>query len=214
MKQMLEYELIERCRYGDRSAQQEVYSRTVERIYRLLLRIIGNRDDASDLAQETYVRAFTRARQFDGRSSFETWLCRIAINQALQERRRVTLAQRALASSNGRDVQLATYPAHDQRIDVEDALAQLSTDDRTIMVLRFQEGLDYAAIADLVGCPPGTVASRLNRARQRVRELLKKSYAEREEIHRPAHPIDRNNEGSTQLAPDLLSPRLREGAEP
>jgi len=210
---MLEHELIERCRQGDRSAQHEVYSRTAERIYWLLLRITGNRDDASDLAQDTYVRAFTRARQFDGRSSFETWLCRIAINQALQERRRVTLAQRTLATSNGRDVQPATCPAQDQRIDVEDALAQLSTADRTIVVLRYQEGLDYAAIADLVGCPPGTVASRLNRARLRVRELLKKSYAEQEEIHCPVHPIDRNEGERRSRHPICFHRGSGEGAE-
>ena len=210
-KHMIEYELVDRCRRGERSAQHEIYTRTVERVYRLVLRITGNRDDAFDLVQETYVRAFTRANQFDGRSSFETWLCRIAINQALQNQRRVALGDRATASMNGRNTPPAANPAHDQKIDVEDALARLPEADRAMLVLRYQEGLDYAAIAELTGYPPGTVASRLNRARERVRELLKKSYAASEENQRAVHPITRSNEGSAQPAADELSLRLRHG---
>lgn len=211
---MIEYELIERCRRGERSAQHEIYTRTVERVYRLVLRITGNRDDAFDMTQETYVRAFARVNQFDGRSSFETWLCRIAINEALQYQRRAALGQRTTASMNGRHNPPAVHPAHDQRIDVEEALARLSDSDRAVLVLRYQEGLNYKAIADLTGLPPGTVASRLNRARERVRELLKKSYAPAEEIHRAVHPITRSHEGSAQLASDALPPSLPRVAEP
>lgn len=210
---MIEYELIERCRRGERSAQHEIYTRTVERVYRLVLRITGNRDDAFDLTQETYVRAFTRADQFDRRSSFETWLCRIAINQALQNQRREALGDRATASMNGRNTTPTTNPAHDQRIDVEDALIQLPEADRALLFLRYQEGLNYAAIAESTGYPPGTVASKLNRARERVRELLKKSYAAPEENHRLVHPIIRSTEGPAQPTADALSPRLQPGAE-
>ncbi|MEK6676463.1 MAG: sigma-70 family RNA polymerase sigma factor [Planctomycetota bacterium] len=213
-KQLIEYELVDRCCRGERSAQHEIYVLTVERIYRLILRITGNQEDAFDLVQETYIRAFTRANQFDGRSSFETWLSRIAINQALQNKRRVALQDRTAASMNGRNMPSAAHATHDQTIDVEDALAQLSEADRAMLVLRYQEGLDYAAIADLTGCPPGTVASRLNRARGRVRELLKKSYAPPEESPRAVHPISRSNKGSAQPAADVPAPRLQRGAEP
>ncbi len=210
---MIEHELVDRCRRGERSAQHEIYTRTVERVYGLILRITGNRDDAFDLAQETYVQAFTRAHQFDGRSSFETWLCRVAINQALQNKRRVALGDRTAASMNGRDIPPAADQAPDQKIDVEDALARLPEADRAMLVLRYQEGLDYAAIADLTGCPPGTVASRLNRARERVRELLNKSYAVPEENQCAVHPISRSNKGLAPPAADVPAPRLQHGAE-
>ena len=90
---MIEQELVERCRRGDRSAEHEVYTRTADRIYRLLVRVTRSSDAALDLAQETYVRAFTRIGQFDGQSSFYTWLCRIAINEALQLLRRREIAR-------------------------------------------------------------------------------------------------------------------------
>ncbi len=212
--QMIEHELVDRCRRGERSAQHEIYTRTVDRVYRLILRITGNHDDAFDLVQETYIRAFTRANQFDGRSSFETWLTRIAINQALQNKRRVSLGERTIAAMNGRNKSPAPHPPHDQKIDVDDALALLPEAERALLVLRYQEGLDYAAIADVTGCPPGTVASRLNRARERVRELLKESYAPREENPYAVHPMSRSNKGSAQPAAEVPAPRLQRGAEP
>lgn len=183
-------QLAEGCRRGDRAAQREVYERTSERIYRLLLKITRNADHAFDLAQETYVRAFTRIHQFDGRSSLSTWLYRIAVNEALQFARRQATADAKLGelrnppdpeSENGR---VAT------QMDVAEALAALSPEDRTILLLRYQDGLDYAAISDITGCPPGTVASRLNRAREKVRSLLDKDYGAREESDSAAHPTD------------------------
>lgn len=213
-KQMIEYELVDRCRRGERSAQHEIYTRTVERVYRLILRIARNHEDASDLVQETYVQAFTCARQFDGRSSFETWLTRIAINQVLQNQRRVALRDRTTASMNGRSTLPVASPAYDQKIDVEDALARLPEADRAMLVLRYQEGLDYAAIAEHTGCPPGTVASRLNRARERVREMLKKSYSSSEEKPSDVHLMNRSNQGLALPPAEVLAPRLPRGAEP
>ncbi|RME38752.1 MAG: sigma-70 family RNA polymerase sigma factor, partial [Planctomycetota bacterium] len=83
-----ERDLIARCRQGDRNARRTLFERTSDRIYRLLLRMTGNADDAFDLAQETYLRAFTEIGKFDGRSNVATWLYRIAVNEALQCLRR------------------------------------------------------------------------------------------------------------------------------
>ncbi len=69
---MTEQELVERCREGDREAQRELYDRTSGPVYRLLLKMTASPDDAFDLAQETYLKAFTRINQFDGRSSVAT----------------------------------------------------------------------------------------------------------------------------------------------
>jgi RNA polymerase sigma-70 factor (ECF subfamily) len=190
LQNLTDHQLAERCRHGDHAAQREVYDRTSERIYRLLLKITRDPDQAFDLAQDTYVRAFTRMRQFDGRASLATWLYRIAVNEALQFARRqakagaklVELQRRAdAASGNG---QVAT------QIDVSEALATLSAEDRAILVLRYQEDLDYAAISEITGCPPGTVASRLNRARLRMRSLLNKDYGVREETCAGEHQMN------------------------
>ena len=174
---MIDEALVDRCRRGDRTAQHEIYTRTAERVYRLLLRITRSPDDAHDLAQDAYVRAFTRISQFDGHSSFYTWLCRIAINEALQLLRRKDLArahrESVVPGSNHRD----SSSGIDARLDVEDALAELPPADRTILLLRYQEDMDYQTIAQVAECAPGTVGSRLNRARERLRGLLRTGYA-------------------------------------
>jgi len=192
-KKLDEQRLIDGVRRGDREAQREVYSRTSERIYRLLLRMTRNPDDAFDLAQETYIRAFTHIAQFDGRSAFSTWLCGIAVHEGLQFLRRTT--QRRTRESNPSAA--PTDPASDnnqlsKRIDIEEALAAVGDEDKAILLLRYQEGLDYAAIAEIAGCPQGTVASRLSRARDRLRELLRASYGGSEENNDMEHQNDRS----------------------
>lgn len=183
-----EQDLVRRCREGDREAQRELYDRTSERIYRLLLRMTASRDDAFDLAQETYIKAFTRIGQFDGRASIATWVYRIAVNEALQFLRRAGRSKGQLESIA---VESGTASGVEQRtvtIDVNDALAALTPDDRAMLLLRYQDELDYRAIADVMGCAMGTVASRLNRARSSLREILRKSYTSEEEVDHGEHP--------------------------
>ena len=145
-------------------------------------------DDAFDLAQETYLRGFTQIDQFDGRSSVATWLYRIAVNEALQFLRRtktmrIKLQELAAQRSSGCGDEEAGA-----RLDVEAALKALSETDRAVLLLRYQEGLDYRAIADVVGCAEGTVASRLNRARERMRGVLQESYGHSEATDVEVHP--------------------------
>ena len=173
---MNEKDLIDRCRAGERDAQRELFERTSTRIYRLLRRMTGNPDDAADLTQETYVKGFEGLDRFDGRSAVTSWLYRIAINEALQFRRRkgvAALKLQALALQQPRETQ---RPRTDVRLDMEEALVELPSDDRALLLLRYQEELDYRDIAEILGCPEGTVASRLNRARDRLRGILRKSY--------------------------------------
>jgi RNA polymerase sigma-70 factor (ECF subfamily) len=206
LQNLSDEQLAERCRRGDRAAQREVYDRTSERIYRVLLKITRDPDQAFDLAQDTYVRAFTRMRQFDGRASLATWLYRIAVNEALQAARRQATADAKLGemqhrmNAGSQDGQVAT------RLDVSEALAALSAEDRAILVLRYQEDLDYAAISEITGVPSGTVASRLNRARGRMRSLLSRDYGLREESEPGEHPINATHaavaESSNAAQPD------------
>jgi RNA polymerase sigma-70 factor (ECF subfamily) len=189
---MIEPELIEQCRRGERAARREVYLRTSPRVFRILRRIAANHDDAQDFMQQTYVRAFTSIAAFDGRSSLETWLCRIAINEALCHRRRRVLERREISARADYARRDAPEANLDRAFDVRDALARMDPEDRTILVLRYQEGLDYRTIAEILECPPGTVASRLNRARARLKEFLA-AYAPAEESCPPVHPTERTD---------------------
>ncbi len=173
---MNEKVLIDRCRAGERDAQRELFERTSTPIYRLLLRMTGNPDDAIDLMQETYVKGLQGLGQFNGRSEIGTWFYRIAVNQAMQLRRRKgtsALKLQELAPTRPAEV---PEPTTDVRLDIEGAMAELASEDRAILLLRYQEELDYRRIAEVLECAEGTVASKLNRARDRLREILRDSY--------------------------------------
>lgn len=177
-----EADLIHRCRNGDRHAQKQLFEQTSSRIYNLLLRMTGNPDDALELTQETYVRGLTRMADFDGRSSILTWLHRIAVNEALQLQRR-----NRMANGKHREIALTTADSHDGngrisvRLDVEAALNGLPPEDRAILLLRYREECEYRTIGEILDLPPGTVASRLSRARDDLRKRLQSGYAAAEE---------------------------------
>lgn len=184
---MDERELVERCRKGERDAQRELYERTAERIYGLLLKLTQNADDAFDLTQDTYLRAFSRMSQFDGSAAVATWLYRIAVNQGLQFLRSRRTAQRGQEQRGRSPIAGDDRFRADARLDVDAALAALPPEDRAILLLRYHDGLDYQTIAEVAELAAGTVASRLSRARARLRELLP-GYESREETAEAAHP--------------------------
>lgn len=169
---MTESQLIQRCSQGDRDAQRELYAQTCDRIYRLLLKMTHNPEDASDLTQATYIRVLQNIHQFDGTSRVATWVYRIAVNEALQflrgEKRR---GLRELDRGQG-TIAASETTASDARLDVAEALAQLPADERALIVLRYFEGLSYAEMAEILGKPSGTIGSELNRTRQKLRDVL------------------------------------------
>lgn len=183
-----ERELADRCRRGEREAQRELYELTSTRIYRVLLKITRDPESAFDLAQDTYLRAFGRMSSFDGRSSISTWLYRIAVNLAIQFLRQSERARRKLRLLPLEGAAGSAEVATAIRLDLAEALDDLTPTDRAMLILKYQEGLDYRSIADAVGCAAGTVASRLHRARQRLHDRLAPSYAEAEEIPHPRRP--------------------------
>lgn len=156
---------------GDRRALQEIYEATSDRVFRLMVRMVGI-PDADDLTQQVYVRAFSKLSQFSGDSKFETWLYRLATNEALQHLRR---------EKHRRMSELVVEPtarqndsvAQDERANqVRQALATLAPELRAIFTLREENGLSYQEIAATLDIPEGTVGSRLNRARRELRKLL------------------------------------------
>ena len=169
---MNEAQIVQRCREGDRQAQHALYMLTSDRVYGLLLKMTHNADDAFDLAQETYLRVFRNIHQFDGRCGIMTWVHRIALNEGLQFLRRKKLHPRAVPEVDEEASSDSGITATDARLDIEQALAQLSESDRSLIVLRHMQGLTYAQMEEVLEKPPGTIASGLNRARQALRELL------------------------------------------
>lgn len=157
----------------------EAYDRLVavhqDRIYQVAYRITGNHEDAWDAAQETFLNAFRSLARFRGAASFSTWLHRIAVNAALDLIRRrpsqPTVPLESVTVSGG------TEPADAAgRVDVQrrinQAIASLPAEQRAVVVLRDLQGLSYEEIASALRIPPGTLRSRLSRAREALRRLL------------------------------------------
>lgn len=161
--------VVLRCRQGDPAAQRELYVATCGWIYRLVFRMVG-RNDAEDVCQQVYLRVFTKIGGFDGKAEFNTWLYRVAVNEALQHLRRRRPTVMALDREiPGEDDETGGYALREL---LEKALAQIDPDLRTVFLLRESERLSYREIADMLHIPEGTVASRISRARAELQTIL------------------------------------------
>ncbi|MEX2113381.1 MAG: sigma-70 family RNA polymerase sigma factor [Pirellulales bacterium] len=161
-------DVVAGCQRGDRHAQRLLYEHCHERLFRLLVRLVG-RQDAPDLLQQVFLRVFQKIGQFSGRARFETWVYRLAINECLQFRRQRARTFCAMHAEEPVDPAADhTQRALQQEL-MERALAQLAPDLRAIFVLREVEGLSYRRIAETLQIKEGTVGSRLNQARTQLR---------------------------------------------
>jgi RNA polymerase sigma-70 factor (ECF subfamily) len=180
-------ELVAASRAGGAEAFRTLVERYQDRIYNTVFRLAGNEEDARDIAQETFLRVYENLGRFRGDSAFYTWIFRIAVNQALTHRRQSARLRTVQAGDDPPEVaplagtQAARLQAspeaemerREQEAQIAEALAYLDADHRAAVVLRDVEGLDYEAIAAVLDVPPGTVKSRIHRARLLLRQRLK-----------------------------------------
>ncbi|MGH3899277.1 MAG: sigma-70 family RNA polymerase sigma factor [Pseudonocardiaceae bacterium] len=154
---------------GDRVALAAFVRATQRDVYRFLTHI-GERDEAEDLTQETYLRALRSLPSFAGRSSARTWLLSIARRVAADQVRRTVTRPRTTAVEDW-DTVVAASPTHrrsgfDEGVVLRELVAGLEPDRRDAFVLTQMLGLDYAAAAQVCECPIGTIRSRVARARE------------------------------------------------
>jgi RNA polymerase sigma-70 factor (ECF subfamily) len=177
-----ETELIRRASKGDTEAFGKLVERYQRRVIGVAMAVVHNQDDALELAQETFVRAYENLAKFESRSSFSTWLYRIAANLAIDFRRREG-RYTVLRGEEG-ETELARLPSENRNsfdehargelnVRLRRALDELTSEHRTVILLREVEGLSYDEISEVLQCPRGTVMSRLHYARNRLRALLK-----------------------------------------
>jgi RNA polymerase sigma-70 factor, ECF subfamily len=169
-----ERQLIARCRLGDRAAFAHLVDGYKPQILALCARLVGNLEDAKDLAQETFIRAFLGLERFRQEAQFSTWLHRIAVNLCLSALARRGPSMQALDDSLP-DQDLSPEGVllrHERGRRVERALDALSVELRVTIVLRDGLGLSYPEIAECLEIPLGTVKSRINAARWTLRGLL------------------------------------------
>ena len=178
--------LIERSRRGDIAAFDQLVRTYEKSVYNTAYRLAGSYDDAADIAQEAFVRAWNNLKSFRGDSAFSTWLYRIVTNVFLDDRKRKrSRPQRSLDEAIALDESNVTRQFEDdtpgpeevaegaeRRMVLEQAIQTLPEAQRVVIVLYHTQGLSYEEIAEITNLPMGTVKSKLNRARLALRDRL------------------------------------------
>lgn len=177
--------LVREAQQGDLEAFEELVARHRDKIYARAYSMLRNEDDAVDLSQEAWVKGWQRLAQFQGDSSFGTWMTRVVINLCLdhlrkQKRQRSESIEALDEESGGVERQMPVFEANptaglerqELRERIDRALSQLSHEHRTVLVLHEFQEMEYKEIAKTMGCSIGTVMSRLFYARRKLAALL------------------------------------------
>jgi RNA polymerase sigma-70 factor (ECF subfamily) len=181
-----ERDLVAQCRQGDPAAFARLVSLHESMVFNLSARLLGDGEDARDVAQEVFLQVYRTLGRFEGRSSLKTWIYRIVVNQCHNRRRfwqrrgrdrEETLDERLPATRVGGAGEWQASPyelacCHERARRVQQALLGLRFEQRSVIVLREIEGLSCEEVAVALGIPEGTVKSRLSRAREALREKL------------------------------------------
>jgi RNA polymerase sigma-70 factor (ECF subfamily) len=181
-----EMDLVRQAQRGDLAAYDELIQRYQQRIYATVYHMTSNHEDASDLAQDSFIKAFQALKSFKGGSSFYTWLYRIAVNKTInflkQRKNRVHMSLNDLDFNTENNPDLVALisektPRRDAGLKelqekLNEALLKLSEPHRLVVVLHDVQGRSHEEIAEIMDCNIGTVRSRLFYARQQLQSLL------------------------------------------
>lgn len=170
-------ELIDGCKRGDPDAFRLLFEAHKDRVYSIAFRYSGNQAVALDIAQETFLKLLSVIGKFRGEASFDSWLYRLVVNCCIDDKRRgrrlVAAAERLVDFIwTSSETTLDALLRSEVEENVQVAVGKLPEDQRIVIVLRYTEGLSYEEIAQILGCSPGTVASRLNRAHKVLERRL------------------------------------------
>lgn len=186
-----DWELVQRSRAGDRDAFRVLVERYQRKVAALALGMLRNREDALDVVQDTFAKAWQSLDKFKGDSSFYTWVYRIAVNLCIdQQRRDAKMPQVPSGPPDGEDGPEEELPAAvlgDEPEDpfrrardaelargIQQAISELTPEHRAVILLREVDGLSYEEISQALDCPKGTVMSRLHYARRQLQERLRR----------------------------------------
>ena len=195
---MVSRELLDRCRRGEPAAFEELVRLTHRRVFTLAYRLVGDRHEAEDVAQDAYLRVYRGLPGFRGDSSLDTWLYRITANAAVSHlRRRGRFGDLLADPDDVVDVPDEVGADPVDKDEIQRALVALPVAQRTVLVMRDAYGFSIAEIADAMGLTEGAVKVRIHRARRRLKEL----------VYGPAAPHGHDEVG--ERLPDLAEERSR-----
>ena len=187
-----ELDLVRRCQAGDTEAFDELVTRYRTRVFGMIYNMIHSEQDAWDLAQDSFVKAWKSIKRFRGQSSFYTWIYRIVMNVTIDWARKkqikaggaefddaIQLKEIDPASKTVPKADALPYEMMERseiRARIDRAIAQLSPEHRAVILMKEIEEMQYHEIAETLGCSIGTVMSRLFYARKKLQSLLKDVY--------------------------------------
>ncbi len=183
-----ELDLVKRCQAGDTEAFDELVTRYRTRVFSMIYNMVHSEQDAWDLSQDSFLKAWKSIKRFRGRSAFYTWIYRIVMNVTIDWLRKkhvkgagaefddaIQLRQVDPASKTVPKTEALPYEMLERdeiRARIEQAIAQLSPEQRAVILMKELEDMQYHEIADALGCSIGTVMSRLFYARKKLQNKL------------------------------------------
>ena len=173
-------ELVKRAKQGDNAAFRMLVHRHEHQVRSIVIGMLGNTAESDDVAQEVFIRFYRSLGDFRGEAALSTYLSRIAINLSLNEIKRRDTRHKRLAFFHGNEMPIeeADNCADPERQDIRDAvhkaLQLLEPDFRMVIILRLIDGYSVKETAEILQLPQGTVASRLARAQEKLKDILKK----------------------------------------
>lgn len=184
---MDEKKLIKLASKGNVDAFETLIRNYEVKVYNVALHMLKNEDDAKDVAQDTLIKIYKKLKDFNGKSSFSTWIYRITVNTSLDHLRKIKREKEFQQKVNEHDDELKQEfldkPEHSGQPEKEllkkekvkalyAAMERLKPDQKSVIVLRDIQGLSYKEIAQIIDATEGTVKSRLNRARSKLKDEL------------------------------------------
>ncbi|MBN2481662.1 MAG: RNA polymerase sigma factor [Bacteroidales bacterium] len=172
------HDLIERCRKGERKAQEQLYRQYFKAMYNISFRLLNNQVEAEDVMQEAFLTAFLKIEEYRGTVSFGSWLKRIVINKSIDVLRLKRIKLEELDRETGTEAdQEVDYDVGEQEIPatvfkIREAVKSLPDGFRIVLSLFYFEGYDHSEISQILGISESTSRSQLVRARKRLAELL------------------------------------------
>lgn len=176
-----ESKTLERAKQGDAGAFEELLTRYEKRIYNIAYRMMGNPNDAQDMAQESIIKAYRGLHTFKGSCMFSSWVYRITVNTCLDEirkrKKRDVLYMDAVEGEPAGFTDHAPLPdqiieSREQYANILSAINTLNEEYKAVIVLRDMQGFSYQDISQIIDCNIGTVKSRINRARNILKTVL------------------------------------------
>lgn len=164
LRHLSDLELARRSLNGDSDAYRVLYERSYRRVYGVVARLASRREDVEDVVQDAFVRGYEMLSQYRGRSSFSTWICAVALNLMKSRLSKLTREQPLPIEEESDITAAGLEEVVAERDMLARALLNLSEHYREVLVLRFFEELSYREIAEELGCPIGTVGTRVHAA--------------------------------------------------